>query len=108
MRSTVYDMKADLNTTSNAEHVGDIERYIRSVKERARCAYNLAPFKKMPSIMIQGLIGGCVFWLNAFPNAGGVSDTISPRMIMTGKKIDYHNHCRLMFGTYAQVHEGGA
>jgi hypothetical protein len=101
----VYDMGGQLNVTSNDEHVGDIERYIRTVKERARVTFHTTPFKKMPPIMIQNLIGGCVFWLNAFPQAQGISDTMSPRTIVTGKSIDYQRHCQIMFGTYAQVHE---
>jgi hypothetical protein len=59
----------------------------------------------MPIIMIQHLIGNCMFWLNAFPTKQGVSNTLSPRAIVTGKKIDYHRHCKIMFGAYAQVHE---
>ncbi len=29
----------DLNTSSTGEHVSEIERYIRTVKERARCVW---------------------------------------------------------------------
>jgi hypothetical protein len=65
----------------------------------------MTPFQKMPPLMIQDLIGGCVFWLNVFPDKHGVSDVMSPRTIMTGKTIDYKRHCQIMFGAYAQVHE---
>jgi hypothetical protein len=85
--------------------VGEIERYIRTIKERAHCSSHLIPFKKMPAIMIQGLVGGRIFWLNSFPPEGGISTTMSPRTIMTGKTIDYSKHCRIMFRAYAQVHE---
>jgi hypothetical protein len=105
LRSDVYDMGCELNVTSNDEHVGDIERYIRTIKERARASFHLTPFQKMPPLMIQDLIGGCVFWLNVFPNELGISDTMSPRTILSGKTIDYKRHCRIMFGAYAQVHE---
>jgi hypothetical protein len=46
-----------------------------------------------------------VFWLNAFPNKQGISGTISPRTIVTGKQIDYRTHCRVEFGQYVQTHE---
>jgi hypothetical protein len=105
LRGSIHDMGGQINVTSNNEHVGDIERYIRTIKERARSAYHLTPFKKIPVIMVQHLIGGCVFWLNAFPSDQGVIHTVSPRTIMTGKTIDYNKHCRLVFGAYAQVHE---
>jgi hypothetical protein len=34
-----------LNVCSNDEHVPEIERFIRTVKDRARCMYNSVPFK---------------------------------------------------------------
>jgi hypothetical protein len=105
LQQQIHELHGTLNTTSNDEHVGDIERYIRTVKERARATFQLTPFKKIPVVMTQHLIGGCVFWLNAFPCTKGVSNTMSPHTIMTGKAIDYHRHCKIMFGTYAQVHE---
>ena len=38
-----------LNETSRDEHVGDIERYIWTVKERMRAIYNTLPFQKIPT-----------------------------------------------------------
>jgi hypothetical protein len=46
-----------------------------------------------------------VFWLNTFLPAGGISDTLSPRMIVTGQPIQYDRHCRFNFGEYVQTHE---
>ena len=46
-----------------------------------------------------------VMWLNAFPVKGGVSDTLSPRTLLTGIKMDYNKHCRLQFGAYVPTHE---
>jgi hypothetical protein len=46
-----------------------------------------------------------VFWLNAFPHKHGVSPTISPRTIVTGKHIDYKIHCKVEYGQYVQTHE---
>jgi hypothetical protein len=105
LRQHVHELGGVLNTTSNDEHVGDIERYIRTIKERARSTFHLTPFRKIPTVMTQHLVGGCVFWLNAFPCERGISDTMSPRTIISGMSIDYHRHCRIMFGAYAQVHE---
>lgn len=34
-----------------------------------------------------------------------VSNTISPRTIFTGIKLDYNKHCKVGFGGYWQVHE---
>jgi hypothetical protein len=105
LRGNIAELGGTLNTTANDEHVGDVERYIRTIKERARATLHLTPFRQIPVIMVQDLIGGCVFWLNSFPNENGVSRTVSPRTIMTGKTVDYNRHCKIMFGAYAQVHE---
>ena len=46
-----------------------------------------------------------MFWLNSFPAAGEISDTLNPRIIIVGSTIDYAQHCRIEFGTYEQTHE---
>ena len=37
------------NETSWDKHVGDIERFIHTVKERMRAIYNTLPFQKVPA-----------------------------------------------------------
>jgi hypothetical protein len=51
------------------------------------------------------LINFVVPWLNAFPPSSGLSQTYSPRTIMTGTTLDYSKHCRLFFGAYVETHE---
>ena len=36
---------------------------------------------------------------------GGVSDTLSPKTIMSGETLDYKKHLSLQIGQYCQVHE---
>ena len=55
--------------------------------------------------MLIELAFGQVFWLNSFPNQYGISNTLSPRTIMTGKEIDFNLHVRLAPGQYVQTHE---
>jgi hypothetical protein len=55
--------------------------------------------------MIIELITFVTLWLNAFPPSSGISDTFSPRTIMTGTTLDYENHCKLPFGAYVETHE---
>jgi hypothetical protein len=43
--------------------------------------------------------------LNHFPPKGGISDTVSPKTIMTGETLDYKKHFSLQLGQYCQVHE---
>jgi len=64
--------------SAQGQHVPDIERYIRTVKDRARSCYVLLPFRCMPRAAVIRLLGNTVFWLNAFPHPDGVSATLSP------------------------------
>jgi hypothetical protein len=105
IRGDLANLGVTLNTTAQDEHVGEIERYIRTIKERTRCVYNSVPFRKMPMRMITEMVYASVFWLNCFPSASGVSTNVSPRTIVTGQSIDYAKHCRLEFGSYVQTHE---
>jgi hypothetical protein len=40
-----------------------------------------------------------------FPTKGGVSDTLSPKTIMSGERLDYKKNLSLQLGQYCQVHE---
>ena len=42
--------------------------------------------------------------LNAFPASDGVSTTLSPSTVITGKPpMDFHNLLKIKYGDYAQV-----
>jgi hypothetical protein len=43
--------------------------------------------------------------LNFFPTKGSVSDTLSPKTIMSGETLDFKKHLSLQIGQYCQVHE---
>ena len=94
-----------LNTVANDEHVPEVERYIRTLKERTRAIYNTLPFKQMPSRVIVEMVYAANLWLNMFPHPNGISQTMSPRTILTGHCIEYSTHCQLEFGEYVQTHE---
>lgn len=96
--------ETDLNSVSEDEHIPKIEQYIRRVKERARATLNSLPFNKLSTRITVQMIQGCVMWLNSFPANDGISDTHSPRTIVTGKQINYKQHCRIEFRAYAQIH----
>jgi hypothetical protein len=55
--------------------------------------------------MIIEMVYASQFWLNSFPPTDEISDTMSPRSMVIGTSLDYAKHCKLEFGTYAQVHE---
>ena len=94
-----------LNGVAREEHVPEAERFVRTIKERTRATYSTLPFKRVPMRLIIEMVYDSVFWWNAFPKKNGVSDTLSPRTILTGRKVDYNRHCRYTFGEYVQVHE---
>jgi hypothetical protein len=99
------DLGIALNCASRDEHIPEIERYIRTVKERTRCNCNMCPFKKLPSRIIIEMVYCSIFWLNMFPRTDGISTTIRPRTLVAGHNLDFNKHCHLEFGTYAQVHK---
>jgi hypothetical protein len=43
--------------------------------------------------------------LNGFPHLIGVSQTFSPRTIMTGIALDFAKHFKIPFGAYVEAHE---
>ena len=105
LRGNLADNGIILNTTARDEHVGDIERYIRTVKERVRAIYNMLPFQRVPARLVIEMTKYSVFWLNAFPHINGISSTMSPRVMITGQTIDFNRHCKYEFGEYVQTHE---
>lgn len=105
IRGELATLKITLNTVGRGEHVPDIERYIRTVKERCRCMFHSLPFDMVPKKLIMEMAYSAVFWLNAFPTADGITNQYSPRAIIIGQHVDFNSHCALEFGTYSQVHE---
>ena len=93
------------NFTAANEHVPEIERRIRMIKERVRAVRSSLPFKRIPRRLAINMVLYVVKQLTFFPTKGGVSETLSPRMIMTGETLDYKRHLCLQFGEYCQVHE---
>ena len=95
-----------LNVASSGEHVLEIERHIRTEKETIRAKWSELPCRaKMPRVTTAELVKQSVAWLNSFLPKGGMSEILSPRVTMTGIKMDYKKHCRMPFGDHAQVHK---
>jgi hypothetical protein len=94
-----------INTTVAKEHVPEVERKIRLIKERGRGILNTLPFKKMSRLVLIELVYHVVLWLNAFPANSGVSETLSPCEIFYRHKLDFVKHCKSSFGPYCEVHD---
>ena len=90
-----------LNVCANNEHVHEVERMIRVVKERTRGVHATMPFNKMPGRMIIELVCAAVFWLNCFYLSASICGNLSPRTIMTGQTIDFNRHVKHEFNAAA-------
>lgn len=86
---------------SKNQHVGEIERCIRQVKERCRAFVNTLPYL-MTKIIIVHMVYFNVKMINSIPKQ---SSNQSPREIVTGRKLDYKLDAKIEFGAYAQVNE---
>ena len=94
-----------MNLNAHDDHVGEVERSIRTIKERVCADVHSMLFRRLPKMMIVELVRRAILILNQFPAQDGVSGTLSPLTIMTGKpNPDYHS-MKVEFGSYAQVFE---
>ena len=58
-------MGVTLNKTLQDEHMGDIGRFICTVKEWTHAIYNTLPFHKVPRRLVVEMAKACMFWLNS-------------------------------------------
>jgi hypothetical protein len=98
-------LPAPLNIADADDHVAEVKRSIRTIKEPTRCLIQGLPFKRIHKPMMRAAIENAHKVLNQFPPKSGVSDTLSPLTIMTGKPSPDYNDMRIKFGAYAQVFE---
>lgn len=102
---TYYQSKGiAMNPTAKNEHVPEIERSGRMLKERVRAYWCTLPYK-LPQIVLIHLAYYCVFWINSFPRSSSYDPDVPPREKVTGKKIDFKRDCRVEFGAFCQVNE---
>ena len=99
----------ELNVVSKYKHVSDIERYVRTLKERGRATYNSLPYTHfgLPMIIMVEMMCTNISWLNVFPVEDSVSSHIGSCQIITCHLPDYELHCRLQFSTCLQAHIKG-
>ena len=93
------------NIVAADDHVGQVERSIRTIKERVRATVHGLPFRRYPVLMVRELVTLSVRTLNQLPNRKGILPTMSPRKIITGLPDPDYNSMRIEFGQYAQVFE---
>jgi hypothetical protein len=96
----------DMNIADADDHVHEVERSIRTVKERVRCTIQGLPFRRVPKIMIRAIVEGAHKSLNQFPVKDGASEIRSPLLtIMMGRPRPDYNDLKIELGAYALVYE---
>ena len=70
-------------------HVPFIERGVRSVKETVRCVRSMLPkeIKRIPTRLMRELVVSTVKMINSNRRKGGVHPVMSPRQIITGRRM---------------------
>ena len=81
------DLDIKINVVNPDEHVGDIERLNRTIREKFRTRYYRLPFKAIPKVMINALACVTTYAMNLFPVKGGVSKYFSPHIILGKKQL---------------------
>ncbi len=66
------------NTTAACKHVGKIECFIRTIKERSRALVPDLPYSILPQQIVIHLVYFAMLWLNSLPVAAGVSEIYPP------------------------------
>eukprot|EP00804_Cyclotella_cryptica_P009736 CCRYP_011246-RA/>CCRYP_011246-RA protein AED:0.32 eAED:0.32 QI:0/-1/0/1/-1/0/1/0/207 len=95
----------EVNITTRNEHVPEIERKIRVIKERVRCYKADMPVKELPSIIIKRMVLNAVLFLNAYVDKQGVSEEYSLRELILGWQLHWKRHCKYHFGAYWEAYD---
>ena len=100
-------LRVPINLTSQDEHQPNVERFIRTLKERARVCFAMIPFTKIPRRMVVELIYCQLYWYNFTIPEDYVSDRLGPGAIVLGRTYDFNKLCGpgTRFGEYVQTHE---
>ena len=61
MRGDLANLHAMLHITSRDEHVPEVERYNRTIKERVRANHTMIPFQHLPPVFIIEMVYSSVF-----------------------------------------------
>ena len=91
LQSLIQDMQGGprVNLSSANEHVTEIDRRIRVAKEKIRSIRYSLPFNKVPKLFLIHLVFQEIKVMNHVPVKSGISDTIIPTTIVTGKILHY-------------------
>ena len=96
-----------VNIAATNEHVPEIERVIRTIKERDCSTVYSLPFKRFPKILKRAMITKETTWLNSFKHTDHLSPILS-RTIVTGLQEHFNTYSKVLIGVigaYCKVHD---
>ena len=86
-------------------HVSEIERSIRYIKQGAQTSQSTLPFKQRPWLLNRSNIYCQIINSNDFPTGDGLSDTLSPATLITGRPTPtYDEIMRVRHGDYVHAY----
>lgn len=91
----------ELDITGGRSSVNDVERKIRTVKERMRGVINTLPFKLFIQLE-DWLLQSSLYFINLIPTSN-VTDGRSPTEKLRGKTLDAKTDLKLGYGDYCEV-----
>ena len=96
----------NLNMVAVGEHVGDIERSGRTIKECTRCHVHRNPYERYTRLMVTGCVVKSVKDLNQLPAMDGISKEVSPDTLIVGRPApNFDEITKLNFGDYVQAYK---
>jgi hypothetical protein len=95
----------ECNTTAAKEHVSEAECTIRTLKERTWGLLATLPFSHVPKRMKIEFVYFIVLWFNAFLVKTKTSVLYLLWELLVRWRLDYKKHCRVLPGTYCEVHD---
>ena len=84
-----------VNMAADNEHVPEIKRQIRVVKEWCIATCHGINFQRIPQLLNTHIVLNTVKMLKVFPTKGGISEILSPKIIISGETLDFKKHLRL-------------
>ena len=98
-------LPVQLNVVTGENHVGDVERFIRTVKEGTRCDIQRLSYTQYPRAMVRGCAIKRANDLNQLPSTYGISTDLSPTILLTEKPSpDFLQVTKLNFGDYEHAY----
>ena len=93
----------EVDTTAAREHVPEIERHIRTIKERVRATTSQFPFNPVPKMVLIQTVYTISLWINAIRSISGKDRGLSPRELVLGRGVDFHKDRRADLGGYVEA-----